>query len=487
MVEACRKRGMAAGAEVSHFPIPQSLIKSHPEWQQKKLNGKSWKDIRICPNNPEVREYVVALFGDLAANYDLDYIQTCQHLFFGNTNLKKHGTCFCEHCVSEAKEIGFDLEAAIPKLREDEYSQPERKNWFELRKHSTTEFYRLIFEEIARVKQNPKCHLRYNDSYPYRGWILEDLGMHLDEVSPHLGSLVHQDHEEQKGKRDETFARRKAWLTKSRRLIGPDMTLICGVAPRIRATPELVKRGIKVALDHPAKVNGLAFKRYDGASFGLMRAFRQGMIDAGVQGLDPVIGKEVEDMELQNFKRVDDYVEEWGAETNQKRYAWTSSSSFPARIKIVRIRSTDAATIYFGNAGSAGCGLSLGQVQHLFVVDLDRGSNVKVLTDQVGPVNKVLAIDVQFLPGVSRRPVVNRERLPLDLFHVFEQAQHLFFVQVFNARDAGHAVVSPHSIDRFPDIADLHFRMDIDLVDAVRVKAQFAKFFDRMASSAAQV
>jgi len=186
MVEACRKRGMAAGAEVSHFPIPQSLIKSHPEWQQKKLNGKSWKDIRICPNNPEVREYVVALFGDLAANYDLDYIQTCQHLFFGNTNLKKHGTCFCEHCVSEAKEIGFDLEAAIPKLREDEYSQPERKNWFELRKHSTTEFYRLISEEIARVKQNPKCHLRYNDSYPYRGWILEDLGMHLDEVSPHL-------------------------------------------------------------------------------------------------------------------------------------------------------------------------------------------------------------------------------------------------------------------------------------------------------------
>jgi len=64
MVDACRKRDMAVGAEVSHFPIPQSLIKSHPEWQQKKIDGKSWKDIRICPNNPEVREYVVALFGD---------------------------------------------------------------------------------------------------------------------------------------------------------------------------------------------------------------------------------------------------------------------------------------------------------------------------------------------------------------------------------------------------------------------------------------
>ena len=63
------------------------------------------------------------------------------------------------------------------------------------------------------------------------------------------------------------------------------MPLVCGIAPRIEATPDLVKRGIKVALEHPAKVDGLAFKHYDGASFGLMRAFREGMIAAGVQGL----------------------------------------------------------------------------------------------------------------------------------------------------------------------------------------------------------
>ena len=33
------------------------------------------------PNNPDVREYLLALFGDLAANYDIDYLQTCQYLF----------------------------------------------------------------------------------------------------------------------------------------------------------------------------------------------------------------------------------------------------------------------------------------------------------------------------------------------------------------------------------------------------------------------
>ena len=76
MVDACRARGMTVGAEVSHYPIPKSLIKSHPDWQQRKIDGASWSSSRFCPNNPEVREYVVALFGDLAANYDLDYIQT---------------------------------------------------------------------------------------------------------------------------------------------------------------------------------------------------------------------------------------------------------------------------------------------------------------------------------------------------------------------------------------------------------------------------
>jgi len=318
MVDACRARGLAVGAEVSHYPIPKSIIKSHSDWQQRKIDGSSWSTGRFCPNNPDVREYIIALFGDLAANYDLDYIQTCQHIFDRNNEIDNGGTCFCRHCIAEAKKTGFDLEAAIPKLQANKNSQPEKGNWLKFRRYSTTEFYRLISEEIHKVRQNPKCHLRYNDTYPYRGWNLEDVGMHLDEVSQHLGSLVNQDHEEQKGNAKETFSRRKAWLKKNRRLIGPDMPLVCGIAPRIKATPELVKAGIKVALEHPAQVNGLALKHYDGASFGLMRAFKQGMIEAGIQGLTPIIGKEVEEMKLDNFKRIDDYAEEWGVETTGK-------------------------------------------------------------------------------------------------------------------------------------------------------------------------
>lgn len=320
LVDSCRARGLAVGAEVSHYPIPKSLIKAHPDWQQKKVDGTSGSTSRFCPNSPEPRAYVIALFGDLAANYDLDYIQTCQHLFWKD-DIDKGGTCFCEHCIAEAKKMGIDLEKIKTVLASDKNAQPERDQWMAFRAASTTRFYKDISEEIARVKMNPKCHLRYNDTYPYRskkGWDPRDLSMYIDDVSEHLGSLVTQDHQEQEGDSLETFEKRKRWLATDRALIGPDMPLICSIAPRMKATPELVKAGIKVAIEHPARVNGLALKHYDGASFGLMRAFKQGMIDAGVQGITPTIGKECEAMELKNFTYVDDFIEEWGIEISGK-------------------------------------------------------------------------------------------------------------------------------------------------------------------------
>jgi outer membrane protein assembly factor BamB len=156
-------------------------------------------------------------------------------------------------------------------------------------------------------------------------------------VAPYLGSLVNQDHEEQKGNESETFEWRKKWLERNRSHIGSDMPLLCGIGARMDATPELIKKGIKAALEGPAKIDGLVLKHYDGASFSHMRAFRQGMIDAGVQGLRPIIGKEVEEMELDNYAPMqEEFVEEWGVETQGKATASYSfnDSSGPYDIRI---------------------------------------------------------------------------------------------------------------------------------------------------------
>ncbi len=314
MVVACRARGLGVGAEVSHFPIPKGLIKSNPDWQMKKIDGRSWRKGRFCANNPAVREYLIALYGDLAGNYDLDYIQTCQVLF-NDKDIDEGGTCFCKYCIAAAKRTGFDLEAAIPVLKKNKNAQPQRDNWLSLRRDSTTELYRLISEKIK--KENPKCHLRLNDVFAWGGGDAIDYGLDIKAVAPYLGSLVNQDHQEQLGRENETFRKRKKWLATNRKFIGPDMHYVSGIAARMDASPELVRAGIKVALEHPARINGLALKHYDGASFSLLRAFKQGMIEAGVQGLKATIGKEVEEMKLDNYAPFkEELVEEWGVQTN---------------------------------------------------------------------------------------------------------------------------------------------------------------------------
>jgi len=211
--------------------------------------------------------------------------------------------------------MGFDLEAAIPVLLKDKNHQPERDRWLTLRRNSTTSLYREISEKIKQ--ENPKCHLRLNDVYAWSGKDALSFGLDLEAIAPYLGSVVNQDHQEQRGRADETFEHRKNWLATNRRLIGPDKPLISGIATRMQASDALVRIGIQVAVKHPARVDGLALKHYDGASFSLLRAFKQGMIEAGVRGLVPTIGKEVEDMELEGYEPFrEELVEEWGVETS---------------------------------------------------------------------------------------------------------------------------------------------------------------------------
>ena len=66
-------------------------------------------------------------------------------------------------------------------------------------------------------------------------------------------------------------------------------------------------------------------------------------------------------------------------------------------------------------------------------MNLDGGRDVKVFANDLSPVDKVFAVDVQFLAGACRFAVVDREGLSLRLFHVLEQSGDLLFVEVFDA------------------------------------------------------
>jgi hypothetical protein len=311
--------------------LPKAWLRENPEWTQKDSQGRPIIT-RFCPNNPDVREYVLALYSDLAGNYDLDYIQTCQFLFDGMG-------CYCPHCVEQAKKAGIDAEASLAALRKDEHAEPILKEWTDWQRGEATRFYRDIAETIHR--ENPKCQLRLNDVYTWgNGNANHDpwkQGLDLTAISAYLGSMVTQDHQEQLGRENEDFALRKQWLTDARRHLGWDKPLICSIASRMKASPDLVKRGIMAAVTHPSKVNGLALKHYDGASFSLLRAFKQGMIEAGVRGLTPTQGIEVEEMKLEGYAPFEEELaEEWGVMTRDTGRA-SDRFDLPSGVYDVRI------------------------------------------------------------------------------------------------------------------------------------------------------
>ena len=73
---------------------------------------------------------------------------------FQHKDIDEGGTCFCEYCIREAAETGFDLRAAMPVLTKDKNAQPERDQWLAFRRNSTTKLYREISEEIRRRIRN---------------------------------------------------------------------------------------------------------------------------------------------------------------------------------------------------------------------------------------------------------------------------------------------------------------------------------------------
>jgi len=314
VLDKAHARGLRAGAEVSHTYIPLEYLKNHPELQQRDINGKLFEgnmNARPCSNNPDVREYLLALYGDIATNYDVDYIQTCMLLFSNSNDPIKGGTCFCNSCQKEAKSMGFDMAAAIPILRDNPNAQPQLDQWLNFRRASTTKIYKLVTDRIHQA--NPKIDFRLNDLNN------RSSGLHLEELkSGNINSVHLSTHTEQNGYQNSDRASR---IATTLYYIGKDVPVIAGVPTRLLTTPEIVKSSVKISVDAGAK--GLGVKHYDGSPYSLLRALRNGISEAGIEGFTPIIGMEVEDMTLSGYEK-DKYLIEPCVKTSGKGTAISS-------------------------------------------------------------------------------------------------------------------------------------------------------------------
>jgi hypothetical protein len=305
VVDSAHARGLKAGAEVSHTYISLDTLNKYPEYQQRDINNKAMG--RPCTNNPDVRAYLMALYGDLSQHYQLDFIQTCMWLFMPG-NPEKGGTCFCESCQKEAKAMGFDLAAAIPVLRDNPNAQPQLGQWLRFRRVSTVKIYQLVADRIHQA--NPAINFRLNEIYPFMGVNDNSTGLYLEDLRTIINSCVIQEHTEQEGYANTL---RRSWLSLDRSLLGPDMPLLSGIATRMASTPGLIKDAIRLSID--SGVQGIAVKHYDGSPYSLLRATRNGLSAAGIAGFTPVIGMEAEEMTLSGYSP-DVYMNDHGVSTS---------------------------------------------------------------------------------------------------------------------------------------------------------------------------
>ena len=163
----------------------------------------------------------------------------------------------------------------------DPSTQPEADRWQKFRCDSLARFYRDINAAVHQIK--PKLDLRFN--LYFRNELAS--GVDLKLVRPHLNSLRVMEYAEQRGD-PAAMPQKRQWLTHVRDSIGPNFPLLSAIAVRPRATPELIRQGVQIAVE--CGVAGITLGHYDGAEFPMLRAIRDGLADAKVV-VPPVRGE----------------------------------------------------------------------------------------------------------------------------------------------------------------------------------------------------
>jgi len=113
------------------------------------------------------------------------------------------------------------------------------------------------------------AELRFNDCFNGPAW-----GLDVKRLKPHLDSIRVCDYSEQTGD-PARMQDKRDWLTRERAAVGQDFPMVSAVAVRPKATPELIREGVRIAVE--CGMNGITLGHYDGAEFPMLRAIRDGL------------------------------------------------------------------------------------------------------------------------------------------------------------------------------------------------------------------
>jgi hypothetical protein len=276
LVDAARRRGMKVGVENSHAMVDRERAEGEfADLVERNIHGeithvRTW--LRpLCPNHPEVTAYAVAMYSELVAAYDVDYVMSAIASFDEGGPAK--GACFCEACRQAARADGLDLAKAQQALLADPADAPALADWRNFRFRSTARFYRAIHDGVHTIK--PTIDVRYSQHMADPvNW-----GVKLSVMQPHLDSIRIQEYSELSGDPARMPVKRRA-LTAVRAELGPDFPVHSAVWVERKATPELIREGVRIAVE--TGMNGVTLGHYNGGTYPNLRAIREGLKEAGV-------------------------------------------------------------------------------------------------------------------------------------------------------------------------------------------------------------
>jgi hypothetical protein len=326
LIKAGRARGMSTGCELSHTIIDSERLNDQfADVLQRNIFGEpispfAQSDVRRalpCLNNEDLREYLVALFVDLASRYDIDFIQTCLVLFgsgtaFTSGTVGGHpgeewqrlmdvatGGCFCRACEARATKLELDWDAMkretlalariarssdLEALHEGQVlsganitatalliEKPAFASWLRFRADSITEVFRLIHDTLAGLPR--KVEFRYNTYMAYP----ELAGLDFSSAFGWVDSVRESDYSDQLGTLEGIEAKRRK-LFKARRALGYNKPLIAALGVRPKATPEVLRASVRIAVD--TGCDGLSLGHYDGATMERLKAVKDGVAEA---------------------------------------------------------------------------------------------------------------------------------------------------------------------------------------------------------------
>jgi hypothetical protein len=321
LITAARRRGMRTGCEISHTIIDAQYARENlSDVLQRDVYGNivgAFEAVEAqralpCLNNPDVQDYLYGLFADIAANHDVDYVQTCLVLFgagrddggthsFGPTSWQQllavaTGGCFCDACRAKATEEGLDWDAVVHEvthlanlsrrigleelherqlLDESNYTDSALlveneafTAWLQFRKRSVNRLFSLFREALASAGR--PVEFRYNTymASPERA------GLDFASAFTYVDSVRESDYSDQLGTA-EGVATKRAKLMKCRRALREDQQLIAALGVRPNATTQTLTDSVKAAVD--AGADGLSLGHYDGATMERLDAVRIGL------------------------------------------------------------------------------------------------------------------------------------------------------------------------------------------------------------------